>query len=107
MPVIFAWRRWFFADRQASKGGRKVLFIFGLSVASLALIWYCLLAVYMYWIGGFGENFAAVLRWTRPGFWLSAVAAVLTTAGRGRSRVLALVSSLVLAILWAIPVWGM
>jgi hypothetical protein len=107
LPTVAAWRKWLAADGQSLVGARKILFIAGLSVASLALLEYFAFALHTSHIGGFGTNFPAVFRWTRPGFWASVLALVLVSAGRGKSRVFALASAGLMVIVWIIPYWGM
>jgi hypothetical protein len=107
IPTIAAWRAWGSRDRASLDGARKSLFMTGLVGASLALAVYSVFVIYAYRIHGFGTNFSGMLRWARPGFWVSLLALLLVMAGRGRSRVFGLVSSLVVLILWIIPVWGM
>jgi hypothetical protein len=74
---------------------------------SIALTIYVAFAIYAFRIHGFGTNFPAMLRWARPGLWISLFAILFVLAGRGRSRLFGLASSLVMFILWIIPVWGM
>jgi len=107
LPTLAAWRTWASKDRVSLNGTRKALFVAGLAGASLALAIYVAFVFYAHRIHGFGTNFPAMLRWARPGFWLSLLALLLVLAGRGRSRVFGLASSLVVLILWIIPIWGM
>ncbi len=107
IPTIAAWWAWRSRDRASLDGVRTGLFMTGLVGASLALVDYVVFVIYAYRIHGFGTNFGAMLRWARPGFWVSLFALLLVIAGRGKSRVFGLVSSLVVLILWIIPVWGM
>jgi glucan phosphoethanolaminetransferase (alkaline phosphatase superfamily) len=102
LPTIAAWRAWASKDRTSLTGTRKALF-----AASLALTIYVAFVIYTYRIHGFGSNFAAMLRWARPGLWISLFAVLFVIAGRGRSRLFGLASSLVVFLLWIIPVWGM
>ena len=105
--AVWGWAAWLSSDGQVCRGSRRALFIISLAALSLALAWYSLFLAHAYRIGGFGENFNALLGWARPGFALSVVAAVLSVAGRGKSRVLALVSSSLLGFLWVFLVSGM
>ena len=104
---VWGWVSWLSTDRQGFHGTRKVLFTVGLGVLSLALAWYALFVAQVYRIGGFGNDFASALRWARPGFWFSTVAIPLCAAGRGRSRLLTLVSSLLVAAVWVVVVEAM
>ena len=88
-------------------GTRKVLFLTGLAGASIALTIYLAFVIYPFRIHGFGTNFPAMLKWARPGLWISLFAILFVLAGRGRSRLFGLASSLVVFLLWIIPVWGM
>jgi hypothetical protein len=105
--TVAAWSKWLTVDKRSLDGGRKILFVVGLCAASLALLEYCFFGLHVYRIGGFGDNFASMLKWARPGLWVSLFALVFVMAGRGKSRLLGLASSLLLLILWIIPVWGM
>jgi hypothetical protein len=107
LPTVAAWSKWLSTDRRSLDGVRKVLFVVGLCAASLAFLEYCFFGLHVYRIGGFGNNFAAMLRWARPGLWVSLFAFVFVMAGRGKSRLFGLASSLLLLIFWIIPVWGM
>jgi hypothetical protein len=104
---VWGWVAWVSTDRQASRGSRRVFFIIGLAALSLALALYFLFVVHAYRIGGFGENFGALLAWARAGFGLCVAGAVLSVTGRGKSRVLTLASALLLAFLWVFLVSGM
>jgi hypothetical protein len=107
LPTVAAWRKWLAVDHQSLAGTRKVLFITGLCVATLALLEYLAFALYTNHIGGFGTNFPAVFKWTRSGFWASVLALLLVLAGRGKSRVFGLSSGALVVILWIIADWGM
>jgi hypothetical protein len=107
LPTLAAWFIWLKTDRRSLEGARKVLFVIGLSVLSIALIEYLFFEIHIYQIGGFGTNFPAMLRWARIGLWLSLLALLLAASGRGKSRLIALASSLLVFIFWIIPVWGM
>jgi len=107
LPTAGAWRAWTSKDRLSLSGPRSALFVAGLVGTSVALALYVAFAIYTYHIGGFGTNFPAMLRWARPGFWLSASAFVLSFTGKSRSRAWAITGSLLLLVLWIIPVWGM
>lgn len=107
VPTTLAWRKWLAVDQRSLAGTRRVLFTVGLCVATLALLEYLAFALYTDHIGGFGTNFPAVFRWTRPGFWASVLALLLVLAGRGRSRVFGLSSAVLMIIVWIIPDWGM
>jgi glucan phosphoethanolaminetransferase (alkaline phosphatase superfamily) len=105
--IVLAWRVWIVKDRESQSGIRKILFPIGLICASLALAIYVAFVIHTYRVGGFKENFASLLVWTRPSFWISVAAIVLCIAGKGRSRVWGLVSSIFMTLLWILPVWGM
>jgi hypothetical protein len=107
LPTVAAWRKWLTVDQRSLAGTRKILFIAGLCIATLALLEYLAFALYTNHIGGFGTNFPAVFKWTRPGFWASVLALFLVVAGRGKSRVFGLSSGALMVILWIIPDWGM
>ena len=107
LPTVAAWRAWASKDRHPLKGGRKALFVTGLVGVSGALALYVVFDIYTYRIGGFGTNFPGMLRWARPGHWMSLASLCLVLTGRGTSRSFALASALVILILWVIPVWGM
>jgi len=106
-PTGLAWRKWLATDRKFLAGARKVMFVVGLSIATLALVEYFAFALYTSHIGGFGTNFPALFRWTRPGFWVSVVAVFLVIAGQGRSRLFGLTSAVLMALAWVVPDWGM
>jgi hypothetical protein len=105
--TIVAWSKWLIADRRSLIGTRKVLFICGLSIATLALFEYFFFGLHIYRIGGFGDNFSAMLIWARPGLWGSFIALVLVIAGRGTSRLFGIAASSLLLIFWLIPIWAM
>ena len=107
LPTVAAWKRWLGAERQSLQGGRKALFVLGLSAVSLALFEYCLFALYTNHIGGFGTDFPAMLKWARPGFWISLAALLLSVSGTGKSRAWGMTASALALVLWIIPVWGM
>ena len=107
LPTVAAWRTWASKERASLGGTRKYLFLVGLTAASIALTIYIAFVIYIFRIHGFGTNFPAMLRWARPGLWISLVALLFVLAGRGRSRLFGLASSLVVFLLWMIPVWGM
>lgn len=107
LPTIAAWRAWTSKVRLSMNGTRNFLFVVGLVGASLSLALYVAFASYVNQIGGFGVNFAAMLRWARPGVWISLAALLLVLAGRGRSRLFGLASTLIMLILWIMPIWGM
>jgi hypothetical protein len=107
VPTVAAWIKWLAVDRRSLAGTRKILFTMGLCVATLALLEYLAFALYANHVGGFGTNFPAVFRWTRPGFWASVLALLLVLAGRGKSRVFGLSSGVLMVVLWIIPDWGM
>ena len=107
LPTVAAWRAWTTKDRMSLNGTRKVLFLTGLAGASIALTIYLAFVIYAFRIHGFGTNFPAMLKWARPGLWISLFAILFVLAGRGRSRLFGLASSLVVFLLWIIPVWGM
>lgn len=107
LPTVVAWRKWLAVDQRSLAGMRKVLFTTGLCVATLTLLEYVAFALYTNHVGGFGTNFPAVFRWTRPGFWAAVLAFLLVLAGRGKSRVFGLTSGALMVILWIIPDWGM
>lgn len=105
--TTLAWRGWIVRDLQAQVGIRRILFGIGLICASVALAIYVAFVVHAYRAGGFKENFASLLAWTRPSFWISVSAILLCIAGKGRSRLWGLVSSVLMTFLWLLPVWGM
>lgn len=107
LPTVVAWRKWLATDRKSLAGARLVLFTTGLCVATLTLLEYFAFALYTNHIGGFGTDFPAVFRWTRPGFWSSVMALLLVLAGRGKSRAFGIASAVLMVILWIISVWGM
>jgi hypothetical protein len=107
LPMALTWKVWLSADRQYLHGSRKVLFALGLCAATLAIVEYLAFALYTARIGGFGTNFAAVFRWTRPGFWASVMAFLLLLAGRGRSRIFGVASAGMMVAMWVIIDWGM
>jgi hypothetical protein len=107
LPTVAAWRTWLSKDHASLNGTRKVLFLVGLLGASMALAIYAAFVVYTLRIHGFGTNFPAMLRWARPGLWVSLAALVLSVTGTGKSRVWSLAASALVLILWVIPVWGM
>src|SRR5438552_1862979 len=86
--LIGAWKKWL-AEEILLPRLRKALFLLGLCVVSLALIEYAQFIVHVHRIGGFGNNFAEMLRWARPGFFLSLASLILAAVGRGRSRLCA------------------
>jgi hypothetical protein len=106
VPTAVAWMRWLGSEQRSLQGRRKVLFVVGLCAVSLALLEYCFFIIYTYYIGGFGTNFPGMLRWARPGLWVSLLAFLLVIAGRGMSRVFGLSASVVMLILWLVPIWG-
>jgi hypothetical protein len=83
------------------------MFLLGLVGASIGLTIYAAFVIYAFRIQGFGTNFPAMLRWARPGLWISLAAFALSTTGTGRSRLWSLAASALVLILWIIPVWGM
>jgi len=107
VPTLIAWRVWAVKDRRSLTGTRKVLFTAGLIGATLALATYVEFAIHTARIGGFKTDFPSLLAWTRPSFWMSVAAIMLCVAGKGQSRAWALISSILVAILWVLPVWGM
>jgi hypothetical protein len=107
LPTVAAWRTWVSKDDASLNGTRKIMFLTGLVCASIALITYAAFVAYTSRIHGFGTNFPAMLRWARPGMWISLTALVLSLTGTGRSRVWSLAASALVFILWIIPVWGM
>ena len=104
---VAAWRTWISKDNASINGTRKVMFLFGLTGTSIALTIYAAFVIYTFRIHGFGTNFSAVLRWARPGLWISLAALVLSATGTGKSRVWNGVASALVLILWVITVWGM
>lgn len=107
LPILAAWRQWVVTDHVPLNRTRKSLFIVALCLASAAVFEYVAFVLYTGHIGGFGTDFAAVFRWTRPGFWISMLALLLAFFGRGKSRMLGVTSALVMVILWIIPDWAM
>jgi hypothetical protein len=107
LPTLAAWSAWASKDRVTLNGTRKALFLAGLTGASIALTIYIAFVIYTFRIHGFGTNFPAMLRWARPGLWISLFAFLFVLTGRGRSRLFGLASSLAVFILWIVPVWGM
>lgn len=107
VPTVAAWRAWALKDRYSLSRARNVLFLTGVVGASLALALYILFDIHTCRIGGFGTDFPAMLRWARPGHWVSFFSLLLVVGGRGKSRLFGLASSLIIFILWVIPVWGM
>jgi hypothetical protein len=107
MPTLAAWHAWILKDRVSLSGPRKVLFVAGLVGASSVLALYLAFIIHIYQIGGFGTDFPAMLRWARPGFWLSISACLLSLTGKSKSRAWTVVASLLLLVLWIIPIWGM
>jgi hypothetical protein len=63
LPTVAAWRAWMSNDRLSVNGSRKALFVAGLVGASVSHTLYVAFATYAYQIGGFGTDFAAMLRW--------------------------------------------
>lgn len=106
-PTLLAWSAWAAKDHLAASGARKALFTAGLVAASLALVIYVSFVAYVHAIGGFGTDFPAMLRWARPGFWISLTAVLLVVTGRGKSRAWAVTAAALVLVLWIIPVWGM
>lgn len=107
LPIVAAWRTWVSKDRASLNGTRKIMFLVGLVGASIALTIYAAFVIYTFRIHGFGTNFPGMLRWARPGLWISLVALVLSVTGTGRSRAWNVAASTLVLILWIIPVWGM
>lgn len=107
VPTVAAWLKWLSADRRLLLGSRKVFFLAGLCAVSLGLIVYCLFTIHTYRISGFGTDFSAMLRWARPGLWISLLGVLLSPTGKGQSRIWSLAASLIVLTLWIIPVWGM
>jgi hypothetical protein len=107
LPIVAAWRTWVSKDHASLNGTRKVMFLVGLVGASVALTIYTAFVIYTFRIHGFGTNFPGMLRWARPGLWISLAALVLSATGTGKSRVWSVAASALVLILWVIPVWGM
>ena len=107
LPTVAAWRTWVSKDHASLNGTRKVTFLVGLVSASISLTVYAAFVIYTFRIHGFGTNFPAMLRWARPGLWISLAALVLSVTGTGRSRVWSVAASTLVLILWIIPLWGM
>ena len=101
-----AWKKWP-GERRSIPRIWSALFLFGLCGVSLALIQYSLFIFYVHRIGGFGANFAAMLSWARPGFFLSLIALILNSTGQGRSRIFAVAVSSELLVICIILVSGM
>lgn len=107
VAAVSAWRTWAMDGQTALNTTRRRLFVGGLLAASLALATCVAFVLYTYRIGGFGTHFSAMLKWARPGVWISFTSLILVTTGRGRSRLIGIVYSLLMFALWAIPIWGM
>ncbi len=107
LPTFLAWRTWLGRDQQILTGMRKVVFTIGLCVATLSLLEFLTFALYTNHIGGFGTDFPALFRWTRPGFWVSVLAFLLLLGGQSKSRAFGLTAAFLMIILWIVPVWGM
>jgi hypothetical protein len=96
--------------REGSPSGEwdtKALSTAGLVAASLALVIYVSFVAHVHRIGGCGTDFPAMLRWARPGFWISLTAVLLVVTGRGKCRAWAVTAAALVLVLWIIPVWGM
>ena len=103
--LVGAWVGWAKTDRPSVNSKRRAAFVGGLGASSFSLIFYCLFMGYAYHIGGFGNVFAAALRWMRPGLGIALVG-LLGVSGKGRSRIFALVSSVCIVLLWVAALEG-
>ena len=106
-PVAAAWRSWNSIDQKSLNGVRKFLSLVGLIGVSVDLgIWIAFVA-YTVYIGGFGTHFPAMLKWIRPGLWLSVAVLALSSSGKGKSRISGVAASIAMLVLWIVPIWGM
>lgn len=107
VPTLAAWSAWTSKEHLSVSRARKALFTAGLLAASVALMVYVAFVMHVHRIGGFGTDFPAMLKWARPGLWISLAALLLSVAGRGQSRAWGMTASALVLVLWIIPVWGM
>ena len=106
-PVAAAWRSWAAVDQKSLNGVRKFLSLVALIGVSVDLgIWIAFVA-YTDYIGGFDAHFSTMLKWVRPGLWLSIAVLALSLSGKGKSRISGVAASVALLVLWILPIWGM
>jgi hypothetical protein len=107
IAVFTSWYWWTTIDRAELAGVRAIFFVGGLLMVSVAFLLYCGFVVENVRFQGSKIDFRPMLNWARPAFWVSIVALVLCSLGRGRSRVSGLLTSLLMVAIWVTPIWGM
>lgn len=86
VPTLAAWSAWTSKEHLSVSGARKALFTAGLLAASVALVVYVAFVMHVHRIGGFGTDFPAMLKWARPGFWISLAALLLSVSASKVAR---------------------
>ena len=107
VSLLASWCWWVGVDRRKLNGARVALSVSALLVMSVAFFMYGRFIVGDVTNRSGEPSFRFMLSLARPGLWLSFAALVLCLAGKGVSRVLMLVTTLLMITFWIIPVWGM
>ena len=97
---------WLNRERLKMSQLRNILFSVGLAFGTGAAGLFIAFYLYTSRIGGFGTDFASVLKWTRLGFWLAFAALVLCLTGKERGRRLGCTASMMLLVVWTLMAWG-
>ena len=107
IPVCVAWYVWMARKRPDLTRARRGVFTAGLILTSLAVIMYVAFIFRAESLGGFKTDFGSVLKWARPGGWVSALGLVLCGAGKGTARMVAVMAAVWNLLLWSTPIIGM
>ena len=97
---------WFKTDRHHLSQLRNVVFFAAVLLSFGASTLFLAFWIHSGRIGGFGNDVPALLRWTVPGFWISALSTVLCFVGRGRSRILSCAVAAVVFTAWVLANWA-
>ena len=99
-PLVGAWFLWFSRDRQRLRSTRRYVAVTGLGTVSLAAVGLFGALVHSISLGGFTHYRRLFDAWLQPNLVICFIALILTVFGRGASRVLGLIATLLILIIW-------
>ncbi len=105
MPLLIAWRAWEKRDQQVD-GVRKLLFVLGVLITSLALLVYLAFSIETFRRHDWFSDLSGFTIWLRVGLWTSVAGLVFSCFGKGKSRAWSVIAASPLSALWLIMAWA-